>query len=124
MRLFVALDLEDAIRERIALFVRGVQNFAPETRWVSPESLHVTLKFIGETPEEDRDRIHDALGAVQAAPISLAFRGYGFFPTARTARVFWQGIEADAGLAKLAADVDTVLAARRACLHAASDSSS
>ncbi len=110
MRLFVALDLEEAIRERIALYLLGIQNFAPETRWVSPESLHVTLKFIGEKSDEDISRIQDALGAIQAAPISVAFRGYGFFPTVRAARVFWLGIEADAGLAKLAADVDTVLA--------------
>ena len=38
---------------RIARFLEGVQGFAPEARWVRPESLHITLKFIGEqTPEQ------------------------------------------------------------------------
>jgi len=51
MRLFIALDLDNPIRERISRFVEGVQNFAPDARWVKPESLHVTLKFIGEQPD-------------------------------------------------------------------------
>jgi 2'-5' RNA ligase len=98
MRLFVALDLEEAIRQRIAVFLQGIQNFAPETRWVKPESLHVTLKFIGEKPEEEVSRIKQSLGTIHASPISLACRGYGFFPTARAPRVFWLGIESGAGL--------------------------
>lgn len=111
MRLFVALDIEETIRQRITVFLQGIQNFAPETRWVKPESLHVTLKFIGEKPEEEVSRIQHALGTIQAAPVSLAFRGYGFFPTARAARVFWLGIEPDAGLPNLAAQVDATLTA-------------
>ncbi len=111
MRLFVALDLEETIRQRIAVFLQGIHNFAPEVRWVHPESLHVTLKFIGEKSEEEASRIRQALGTIQAKPIPLAFRGYGFFPTARAARVFWLGIESNSGLPNLAVQVDTALAA-------------
>jgi 2'-5' RNA ligase len=50
VRLFIALDLDETIRERIARFMDGVRGFAPDARWVHPESLHVTLKFIGESP--------------------------------------------------------------------------
>ena len=53
MRLFVALDIDDSIRGRIARFLDGVRGFAPDARWVRPESLHVTLKFIGEKPDGD-----------------------------------------------------------------------
>ena len=63
MRLFIALDIDDAIRERIARFVEGVRNFAPDARWVKPESLHVTLKFIGEQPDAAVDQIKQALSA-------------------------------------------------------------
>jgi 2'-5' RNA ligase len=110
MRLFIALDLEEGIRQRITLFLQGIQNFAPETRWVKPESLHITLKFIGEKSEEQVPRIQQALGVIQAPSVSLAFRGYGFFPTPHTARVFWLGIESDHRLANLAAQVDSSLA--------------
>jgi len=47
MRIFIALDLDDPIRERIDRFIEGVRGFAPDARWVLPESLHITLKFIG-----------------------------------------------------------------------------
>ena len=53
MRIFVALDLDPVIRERVSKFLDGVRGFAPDARWVKAESLHVTLKFIGEqTPEQ------------------------------------------------------------------------
>ena len=94
MRFFVALDIDDAIRGRIARFLDGVREFAPDARWVRPESLHVTLKFIGEKPEEEVDKIKRALETIAAERFEMSFRGYGFFPGARAPRVFWVGIEA------------------------------
>jgi 2'-5' RNA ligase len=110
MRLFIALDIDEAIRERIARFLEGVQGFAPHARWVRPESLHVTLKFIGEQPEPAVEQIKLALGTVSEAAAEIQFRGYGFFPTAKSARVFWVGMEAGPQLASLAAVVDDKMA--------------
>lgn len=109
MRLFVALDIDDPIRERIARFVEGVRNFAPDARWVKEESLHVTLKFIGEQPESSLDQIKRALSATAGRSTQIVFRGYGFFPTRRSARVFWIGMEAGPELTALAAAVDANL---------------
>jgi RNA 2',3'-cyclic 3'-phosphodiesterase len=106
MRLFVALDIEEEIRGRIARFVEGVQGFAPEARWVKPESLHVTLKFIGEQPDAAMARIKEALATIHAQGTEIHFRGYGFFPTAKSARVFWVGMEAGPELGSLAATID------------------
>jgi len=111
MRLFIALDIDDGIRERIARFVEGVQGFASNARWVKPESLHVTLKFIGEQPEPVVEQIKVALETVSAATAEIQFRGYGFFPTAKSARVFWIGMEAGPQLAALATLVDDKMAA-------------
>jgi 2'-5' RNA ligase len=111
VRLFIALDIDDAIRERMAGFMDGLRGFAPDVRWVRMESLHVTLKFIGERPPEFVTKLTEALHAIHGAEIKIAFRGYGFFPTAKSARVFWAGIEASPGLQKLAAAVDDVTAA-------------
>ena len=110
MRLFVALDIDDNIRKRIARFLDGVREFARDARWVQPESLHVTLKFIGEQSEPQMDEIKKALQSIEAACFEMSFRGYGFFPTTRAPRVFWIGIEADSKLASLAAMVDSRLA--------------
>ncbi len=109
MRLFVALDIEDAIRERIARFMEGVRNFAPDARWVKDESLHVTLKFIGEQPDNEVERIKQALSEITGHCVEIRFSGYGFFPTAKTARVFWIGMEAGPQLAALATAVDKTL---------------
>jgi len=106
MRLFIALDIDEAIRERITRFVEGVSGFAPDARWIKPESLHVTLKFIGEQPEAAVERIQNALGTIAIEPAEIRFRGYGFFPTAKSPRVFWIGIEAGPHLAALAAAID------------------
>ena len=110
MRLFIALDIDDGIRERIARFMEGVRGFAPDARWVNPESLHVTLKFIGEQPQSAVEPIKQALESVRAATMEIQFRGYGFFPTAKSARVFWIGIEAAPQLAALAAAIDEKMA--------------
>lgn len=110
MRLFVALDLDADIRQRIEAFREQVRALAPEPRWVSSESLHVTLKFIGEKPDSMTAQIEAALSEIHAAPFLLSFRGAGFFPTARSARVFWVGIEAENGLGALAKNVEDVLA--------------
>jgi len=111
MRLFVALDIDDGIRDRIARFLDGVRGFAPEARWVRPESLHVTLKFIGEKSDDETDKIKRALQMITADDFQMNIRGCGFFPGTRAPRVFWIGVEADAKLAFLATTIDERLAA-------------
>ncbi|HUO13455.1 MAG TPA: RNA 2',3'-cyclic phosphodiesterase [Verrucomicrobiae bacterium] len=111
MRLFVALDIDNEIRERIARFVEGVNPFAPDARWVKPESLHVTLKFIGEQSDAALEKIKQALSAVKGKTMEIQFRGSGFFPTAKSARVFWIGIQAGPELAALADAIDSTMPA-------------
>jgi len=111
MRLFIALDIDDGIRERIARFAEGLQGFAPEARWVKPESLHVTLKFIGEQPDEAFEPIKISLATVESSPPAIHFCGYGFFPTTKSARVFWIGMDAGPELAELALKVEDGMAA-------------
>lgn len=109
MRLFVALDLEEAIRQRIARFIEGVRGLAPHARWVGAGSLHVTLKFIGEQPSEKMGAIQGALAGVRAEAVALEFRGCGFFPNPKGARVFWVGIQGGEALPTLARSVDRAL---------------
>ena len=109
MRLFVALDIDEEIRKRIAEFIERVGRLAPDARWVSAESLHVTLKFIGEKPDAMVNDIESALQTIAGEPFRVSFRGCGFFPTAKSARVFWVGIDADSGLAALAKAVESTL---------------
>ena len=107
MRLFVALDIDAEIRGRIAQFIDGVREFAPDARWVAAQSLHLTLKFIGEWPGEPLDELKRTLAGVRGQPAEITFSGTGFFPTPKSARVFWIGIQAGPELASLAVAVDT-----------------
>lgn len=106
MRLFVALDLDPEIRERVCKFMEKVRPLAPGARWVGEASLHVTLKFIGEKPDAMVPQIEEALRAIRCEPFELRLHGAGFFPSPKSARVFWTGISADEGLAHLAKDVE------------------
>ena len=110
MRVFVGLDIDPAIRERMTRYLEGVRGFAPEARWVKPESFHVTLKFIGEQKDELVEEIKRELATVRATPLDISFRGNGFFPNARSPRVFWLGIEAGEQLQQLAKLVDEAVA--------------
>src|SRR5271169_4153882 len=100
MRLFIALDIDAGIRERITAFRDQMRQLAPDVRWVSPETFHVTLQFLGETKK--LDEICRALQTLQSPPVCLAFRGAGFFPNSKAPRVFWIGIAGDENLQTLA----------------------
>ena len=99
MRLFIALDIDPDIRERITTFRNQMRQLAPDVRWVGPETFHVTLQFLGETKK--LDEIRKALQQVKSPPLQISFRGAGFFPNPRAPRVFWVGIEGDQGLQDL-----------------------
>jgi 2'-5' RNA ligase len=109
VRIFFGIDLDPEIRSKIARFVDGVSGFAPEARWVHPESLHITLKFIGEQRPEQVEAITQRLRKVQGPAFEIRFSGYGFFPTAKSPRVFWVGIHAGPQLAELAKQIDAAM---------------
>ncbi len=110
MRIFIGIDLDAEISARISRFLEGVQGFAPEARWVRPESLHITLKFIGEQKPEQVEAITERLRRVEGSAFEIRLAGYGFFPTAKAPRVFWIGIQAGPPLAELAERVDMAVA--------------
>jgi RNA 2',3'-cyclic 3'-phosphodiesterase len=110
MRIFIGIDLDHEVRNRISRFVEGVRGFAPEARWVSPESLHITLKFIGEQTSEQVEAIAERLRRVEWDVFEIRCAGYGFFPTVKAPRVFWIGIHAGASLGTLAESVDVEVA--------------
>jgi len=110
MRIFIGIDLDPEIRARIERFLEGVQGFAPEARWVRPESLHITLKFIGEQKLEQVEAIQARLCLLHAPSLEIRCAGSGFFPTAKAPRVFWIGIDSGPQLTDLAKQTDQATA--------------
>jgi RNA 2',3'-cyclic 3'-phosphodiesterase len=110
VRLFVALDVPEAVRAALAELSDRLKKTCQSARWVRLEGVHITLKFIGEVPPDKVQTIRQALGEVLGfAPIQLRFAGLGFFPSARRPRVFWAGVEDSSQLAEIAAAIEARL---------------
>lgn len=115
MRLFVAFDLPDQVRSSLAAVIDRLKPKCREARWVRPESMHLTLKFIGNAVTDGDARkfaeLRSALSTVYSSePVEIHFRGIGFFPNERRPRVVWCGVKSSPNLAEIAADIDRVLA--------------
>ena len=112
MRLFVAMEIPSEVRDEFAALINELRaadsSFSKNrARWVRPENLHVTLKFIGHIEAGRLDAIRAALAGVRSENIiELHFRGLGFFPNDKRPRVFWAGIEASPHLVPLANEID------------------
>jgi 2'-5' RNA ligase len=106
MRLFIAVDLPNEVRKKLADVQRELRPASAGVRWVAPESIHITLKFIGETPEKMLEEIDTALSGFTWLPFTITVRGVGFFPGNRSPRVFWAGLEAPT-MKDMAEELDT-----------------
>jgi 2'-5' RNA ligase len=105
-RVFVGLPLPDGLREQLALAAGGV----PAARWVPPQSMHLTLHFIGELEGPPLATVIEALGDLRARRFSLELRGVGTFPHRGRPRVLWAGVGGDrAALIELHAEIGRVL---------------
>ncbi len=115
MRLFVALEIPAEVREKLASLIKVLHKAAEQSlgtapRWELPENLHVTLKFIGEVAAARLAPICSALASMPSGePITLKFRGLGFFPNEKNPKVLWAGIEGSPNLATLAANLERAL---------------
>ena len=111
MRLFVALDVDEAPRARMTGLLRELEPAARQVKWVKTQSLHLTLKFIGEQAEDKLPALVEALAAVPSpGPLELSFRGLGCFPNEHHPRIFWVGVLGPPALGQLAAGVERALA--------------
>lgn len=107
MRLFVAIPLPEAVKNVI---VRSCRSF-PLLRWVRPEQLHLTLRFIGEAPPEQLPVLTSALAEVAVPAFDLQTDGCGFFPDERRPQVFWLGLVPAPELLRMQAEIETALLA-------------
>jgi RNA 2',3'-cyclic 3'-phosphodiesterase len=106
MRLFVAVELDDAVRRRAAAIAEAVEASVSDAlvlRWIPAENLHITLWFLGEVPDPRAASVLTALDRpFDIPPFPLALGGIGAFPSSGLPRVVWLGVrEGDAGLAAL-----------------------
>ena len=87
IRLFTALELPVTVRNRLEELQGGV----PGARWIEPEDMHITLRFIGEVDEDVAHDIDSSLTAIRAAPFEISLAGIGEFG-GKTPRMLWAGV--------------------------------
>lgn len=105
MRLFVGLTLPDDVTRALT----GVQGGVPGARWVAPENLHITLRFIGETDGGLAAEIDAALAEIRAPGFTVSLDGVGQFGHGRHLRAVWAGVTPVEPVAFLAAKVEAAL---------------
>lgn len=114
MRAFFASTLPDDLHKALARQIEALKSFVPDgsVRWVSPDNIHLTLKFLGEiTPEQAKSVVDAAKTAASAKPaFDLSATGLGMFPNPHRPSVIWVGVaEANRNLAALQALLESKL---------------
>lgn len=112
LRVFIAIDLPESVKEFLRTTSRELQKYGADVKWVRPESIHLTLKFLGEIPADLVPRLERELRPVfgTQAPTELSIRGLGGFPGLSRPRVVWAGlVDAAGSLRPLVAALDRVL---------------
>jgi len=109
MRLFTGIDLREDVRERLERLLMHLRSCA-HLKWSPVYNLHVTLKFIGEWPEDKLPQLEAALRSIPPRePIPAEVKGFGWYPNPHHPRVFWVGVHGGEPLAALAKDLDAAL---------------
>ncbi|MBN1253778.1 MAG: RNA 2',3'-cyclic phosphodiesterase [Deltaproteobacteria bacterium] len=108
-RSFIAVELRKEIAEEVRRVQKGLQERVAGVRWVRPEGIHLTLKFLGEVDpvlvEEIAHKMEEAVRSL--GPFTIGIRGGGGFPNARNPRVIWIGVDDPSGeLREMQAKVD------------------
>ena len=89
MRLFLSVPLPDAVKDAVA----DIQSGLPEARWVAPDSLHLTLRFLGQVDRGTAEDLHHALAAIRAPAFPCRVLGLGTFGTGKRVRALWAGVQ-------------------------------
>ncbi len=106
IRSFVAIELEEELREELAQIQESLRRrgIAEQVRWIKPQVIHLTLKFLGNVPANRIEEIGLAVtrGSEGLEPFTISLDGLGCFPSASRPNVIWVGVREDSGtLARL-----------------------
>jgi 2'-5' RNA ligase len=105
IRLFVAIDPGEEVRSRVA----SLHGDVPGARWTEPETLHLTLRFIGEVEGHVFEDIREVLHTVSFDRFEVGVAGVGHFPPRGVPRVLWAGLESHQTLQALRRRIDAAL---------------
>ncbi|MBT4482380.1 MAG: RNA 2',3'-cyclic phosphodiesterase [Candidatus Latescibacteria bacterium] len=94
MRTFIAVDIPDAVKQKVGVYANSLREYFDNgMKWVLPENLHLTIKFLGEVNKNDLSAVENCVSQVTSgfSSFMLELSGIGFFPSERKPRVLWIG---------------------------------
>jgi len=109
MRLFIAIGLPAEIKDVLAQAAKRIPKDMAEFSLVKPENMHLTLKFLGEVPEEKAEEIKTVLDRVSFSPFQATIAGVGVFPSIDHVNVVWVGLADGEETVKLQHQIDDSL---------------
>lgn len=111
VRAFIAAPLEGPVFDQILHLQRELTDALPSVRWVRPETMHLTLAFLGDIAEDSLESIGRSMLSIGDlfSPIDMSVGGIGAFPSLKRPRVVWLGLQDTAELLKLQTAVTAML---------------
>lgn len=112
MRTFIAIDLDDSLKNVLAAFIDRLRPLAKNVRWVGASGMHLTLKFLGDTAEDSAPGISATLEDIarRQQTFPLILKGTGAFPPGRrNPRVFWVGVDPVPALLSLQEEIERAM---------------
>lgn len=111
VRAFIAAPLEGPVYDKIVLLQRELAAVLPSVRWVRPQTMHLTLAFLGDISEESLEKIGGSMLSIGDifAPVDVTIGGLGAFPSLERPRVVWLGLDGGQPLLDLQAAVADML---------------
>lgn len=113
IRSFIAIEIPNPIQDVIARQTANLRKLYPypKIRWVKPDNIHLTLKFLGNMSTSDLDKIAETISkdASLITPFSISFSGLGIFPNARKPRIIWMGISSPPILLEFQSRIESIL---------------
>ncbi|MEW6599834.1 MAG: RNA 2',3'-cyclic phosphodiesterase [Nitrospirota bacterium] len=111
MRSFIAIELPDTLKSALLSLQQELKKCGADVRWVRPDGIHLTLKFLGDIEDRLVERIVESLKGTcgKFRAFNCEVRGVGVFPGTRNPRVLWAGISDHDTLALLQVDIDSAM---------------
>lgn len=105
IRTFIAVEVGNDVKARAADLIKRLKQAEADVRWVAPQNMHITLKFLGDVPNQEVPDICRHVAEVTAAfePFEIDFQTAGAFPDASRPRTIWLGVSPGEGFDRLEA---------------------